>query len=181
MPKRDTREETVEIDMSRPLAARTSDARAAYECRVAEMDSEIRGGSIGESWVQHPRSSIWTMVGPSMGETKSEPREDMEIPGVYSHSPGNKGGGSIRLRGVSASDIRDAVSIDDLQGVKIPHYNANPANLDHFILDWEDFAEEGVREMRFTSDARDKWACHTFPHRLAPELKADLRDAIREN
>ena len=32
--------------------------------------------------------------------------------------------------------------------------------------------------MRFGSDARDKWACRTFPHSLAPELKADLRDAI---
>ena len=64
--------------------------------------------------------------------------------------------------------------------MKIPHYNANPANLDDFILDWEDFAEEVVGEMRFGSDARDKWACRTFPHRLAPELKADLRDTIGE-
>ena len=29
-------------------------------------------------------------------------------------------------------------------------------------------------------DVRDKWACRTFPHRLASELKADLRDQIRE-
>ena len=43
-PKRDTREGTVEIDMSSPPAARTFHARAAYERRVAEMDSEIRGG-----------------------------------------------------------------------------------------------------------------------------------------
>ena len=33
-------------------------------------------------------------------------------------------------------------------------------------------------EMR--QDARDKWACRTFPHDLALELKADLRDSIRE-
>ena len=32
--------------------------------------------------------------------------------------------------------------------------------------------------MRFGSDARDKSACSTFPHHLAPELKADLRDGI---
>ena len=38
-----------------------------------------------------------------------------------------------------------------------------------------------VGEMQFGSDARDKWACGIFPHCLAPELKADLRDAIREN
>ena len=64
--------------------------------------------------------------------------------------------------------------------MKIFHYNANPGNLDGFILDWGDFAEEVVGEMLFGSDASDEWACRTFPHRLAPELKADLHDAIRE-
>ena len=177
-PKRDSGEGTVEIDMSGLPAAGTFDARAAYERRVANMDSEIRGGSSAESWVKDPRSGIWTMVGPSMEERKSGPPEDMEIRGVYSQSRGNGTGESIRLGGVIASDVGDAVRIEDLQGVKIPHYNANPANLYDFILDWEDFAEEGVGEMRFGSDARDKWACRTFPHRLAPELKADLRDAI---
>ena len=68
--------------------------------------------------------------------------------------------------------------LEDLRGVEIPYYDANPANLDDFIFDWGDFAEEVVGEMR--QDARDKWACRTFPHRLAPELKADLRDQIRE-
>ena len=29
-------------------------------------------------------------------------------------------------------------------------------------------------------DARDKWACRTFPHCFASELKADLRGQIRE-
>ena len=46
--------------------------------------------------------------------------------------------------------------------MEIPHYNADPAHLDDLILDWEDFAEEVVGEMRFVSDARDKWACSTF-------------------
>ena len=35
-------------------------------------------------------------------------------------------------------------------------------------------------EMRFGSDARDKWACRTFRHCWAPELEGKLRDAIRE-
>ena len=78
-PKHDTREGTVEIVMSSPPAARTFDARAPYEHRVAEMDSEVRGGSSGESWVQDPWSGIWTMVGPSIAETQSGPREDMVI------------------------------------------------------------------------------------------------------
>ena len=63
------------------------------------------------------------------------------------------------------------------RGCEIPYYDANPANLDDFILHCEVFAEEVVGEMR--QDARDKWACRTFPHRLASELKADLRDQIR--
>ena len=52
--------------------------------------------------------------------------------------------------------------------------------MDDFILDWEDFAQEVVAEIRFGSDARDKWLCLTFPHCFPPELKADLHDAIRE-
>ena len=120
------------------------------------------------------------MVRLSMEETKSEPREDSERRGVYPHSPSNGTGGSIRLGGVIASDIRDAVRIEDLWGVKIPHYDTNPANFDSFILDLEDFARDVVSEMRLGWDARDKWACRTFPHRLAPELKAELRDEIQE-
>ena len=85
--------------------------------------------------MQDPRSGIWAMVGPSMEEDKSGPREDMEIQGVYSQSPGNGNGGSIRLGGVIASNVGDTVRIEDLRGVKIPHYDANPANLDNFILD----------------------------------------------
>ena len=46
------------------------------------------------------------------------------------------------------------------------------------MLDWEDFAEEVVGEMR--GAPRDKWVCRTFPHRLAQDLKEELRDQIRE-
>ena len=70
---------------------------------------------------------------------KSGPREDMEIRGVYFHSPGNGSGGSIRLGRVIAWDVGDAVRIEDRRAVKIPHYDPNPANLEDFILDWKDF------------------------------------------
>ena len=70
--------------------------------------------------------------------------------------------------------------IEHLRGTKTPHYDASPSNLDDFILDWEYFAVGVVGEMRFGSNARDKWACRTFPHRLAPDLKAHLRDTIQE-
>ena len=183
-PKWDAREETVEINMSSPPAAATFDARAAHAARVDEEASrsaarrDSSSGGAEDPWVMDPRSGIWTMGGPSVGEAVSQPREDMEIRGVYSQSPGNGSSGGIRLGGVIASDVGDAVRLQDLRGVKIPYYDANPANLDDFILDWEDFAEELVGEMR--QDARDKWLCRTFPHRLASELKADLGDQIRE-
>ena len=170
--------------MSSPPAAATFDARAAYAARVDEEASRSAArrndssGGAEDPWVMDPRSGIWTMGGPSLGEAVPQPREDMEIRGVYSHSPGNESSGGIHLGGVIASDVGDAVRLADLRGVKIPYYDANPADLDDFILDWEDFAKEFVGEMRH--DARDKWACRTFPHCLASELKADLRDQIRE-
>ena len=68
-----------------------------------------------------------------------------DVRGVYSHPPAT---GGIRLGGVVAADVRDAIRIDDLRGIKIPYYDGNPCNLDDFILDWEDFAEEVVGEMK---------------------------------
>ena len=183
-PKRDAPEETVEIDMSSPPAAATFHANAAYAARVDEEASRSaarRDGSSGGAegpGVRNPRSGIWTIGGPGVGEAEPRPREDVEIRGIYSHSPGNGSSGGIRLGGVIASDVGDAVRLEDLRGVNIPNYDANSANLDDFILEWEDFAEEVVGEMR--QDARDKWACRTFPYRLASEQKAHLRDQIRE-
>ena len=112
--------------MSSPRAAGTLDARAAYERGVAKTDSEIRGGASGESWVRDPRSGIRTMVDPGTEGAKSEPRQDMEIRGVYSNSLGNGSCGSIRLRRAIASDVGNVVRIEDHRGVKIPLYDANP-------------------------------------------------------
>ena len=178
--KQSTQDDTVEMDIGSPSAARTFDARAPYERRVAEMDSQVCGGSIGESCIQDRGRAYGPWSVRAWREAESGPRKDMEIRGVYSHSPGNWSGGSILLQGAIASDVGDTVHMENLQGVKISHYDANPANLDDFILDWQEFAEEGVGEMWFGSDVRDKWACRTFAQRLAPELGADLRDAIRE-
>ena len=118
------------------------------------------------------------MGDPSVAEAEPRPREDMKIRGVYCHSPGKGSSGGIHLGGVIASDVGGAVRLEDLWAVRSSYYDANPANLDDFILDWEDFAEEVVGDMRF--GLRDKWACRTFPHSLASELKGDLRDQIRE-
>ena len=77
-----------------------------------------------------------------------------------------------------AADVGDAIRIDDLRGIKILYYDGNPSNLDDFILDWEDFAEEVIGEMK--GAPRDNWVCRTFPHRLAQDLKEELRDQIGE-
>ena len=183
-PKRNTHEETVEIDMRSPPLAPTFDARAAYAATVEEEASRsaaCRDCSIGgaeDPWARDPRSGIWTIGGASAGEAEPRPHAVMEIRGVYSHSPGNASSGGICLGGVIASDVGDAMRLEDLRGVKILYYDANAANLDVFILDWEDLAEEVRGEM--PQFARDKWACRTFAHRLASQLKADLRDQIQE-
>ena len=183
-PKRDTREETIKINMSSPPAAATFDVRAAYAAPLKEeslRSAARRDGSSARAedpWVQDPRSGIWTMGGPSAGEAELGTREGMEIRGVFSHPLGNASSGGIRLGGFIASDVGDAMRIEDVPSVKIPYYDADPLNLDDFILDWEDFAEEVMGDMRL--EFRDKWACRTLPHRSASQLKAELRDPIRE-
>ena len=138
----------------------------------------------GNLWVKDPTTGIWTARGASpsripnpvgSGPTGPHSTEERDVRGVYSHPPAT---GGIRLGGVVAADVGDAIRIDDLRGIKIPYYDGNPSNLDDFILDWEDFAEEVVGEMK--GAPRDKWVYWTFPHRLAEDLEEELGDQIRE-
>ena len=147
-------------------------------------DGHGRGHPSGNLWAKDPNTGIWTADGASpsripnpmgSGPTGPHSMEERDVRGVYSHPPAT---GCIRLGGVVAGDVGDAIRIDDLRGIKIPYYDGNPSNLDDFILDWEDFAEEVVGKMRRAP--RDKWVCRTFPHRLAQDLKEELRDQIRE-
>ena len=151
---------------------------------MGSTDGHGRGHPSGSLWVKDPDTGIWTAGGASAsrapnpmgsGPAGPYPMEERHVRGVYSHPPAT---GGIRLGGVVAADGGDAVRIDDLRGIKIPYYDGNPSNLDDFILDREDFAEEVVGEMR--GAPRDKWVCRTFPHRLAQDLKEELRDQIRE-
>ena len=89
---------------------------------------------------------------------------------------GTAGAGSGRDL-LYAADFGYAIRIDDLRGIEVPYYDGNPSQLDDFILDWEDFAEEVVGEMK--GAPRDKWVCRIFPHRLAQDLGEELRDQIR--
>ena len=143
-----------------------------------------RGHPGGNLWAKDPNTGIWTADGASpsripnpmgSGPTGPHSMEERDVRGVYSHPLAT---GGIRLGGVVAGDVGDAIRIDDLRGIKISYYDGNPSNLDDFILDWEDFAEEVVGEMR--GAPRDKWVCRKFPHRLAQDLKEELRDQIRE-
>ena len=151
---------------------------------MGSADGHGRGHPGGNLWVKDPTTGIWTAGGASpsripnpmgSGPTGPHSMEERDVRGVYSHPPAT---GGIRLGGVVAADVGDAIRIDDLRGIKIPYYDGNPSNLDDFILDSDDFAEEVVGEMR--GAPRDKWVCRTFPHRLAQDLKEELRDQIRE-
>ena len=151
---------------------------------MGRADGHGRGHPGGNLWVKDPTTGIWTARGASpsripnpmgSGPTGPHSMEERDVRGVYSDP---KATGGIRLGGVVAADVGDAIRIDDLRGIKIPYYNGNPSNLDDFILDWEDFAEAVVGEMK--GARRDKWVCRTFPHRLAQDLKEELRDQIRE-
>ena len=151
---------------------------------MGSADGHGRGHPSGNLWAKDPNTGIWTAGGASpscipnpmgSGPTGPHSMEERDVRGVYSHPPAT---GGIRLGGVVAGDVGDAIRIDDLRGVKIPYYDCNPSDLDDLILDWDDFAEEVVGEMR--GAPRDKWVCRTFPHRLAQDLKEELRDQIRE-
>ena len=151
---------------------------------MGSADRHGRGHPGGNLWVKDPNTGIWTVVGASLscipnplgsGPTGPYSMEESDVRGVYSHTPAT---GGIRLGGVVAADVGDAIRIDDLRGIKIAYYDGNPSNLDDLILDWEDFAEEVIGEMKGAT--RDKWVCRTFPHRLAQDLKEELRDQIRE-
>ena len=151
---------------------------------MGSADGHGRGHPDGNLWAKDPNTGIWTADGANLsripnpmgsGPTGPHSMEERDVRGVYSHPPAT---GGIRLGEVVAGDVGDAIRIDDLRGIKIPYYDGNPSNLDDFILDWEDFAEEVVGEMR--GAPRDKWVCRTFPHRLAQDLKEELRDQIRE-
>ena len=191
----DPRSLTVQMSHAAQDLPTTTTAHAVYaeeeiqsqtmqETTRGSADGHGRGHPGGNLWAKDPTTGIWTAGGASpsripnpmgSGPTGPHSMEEMDVQGVYSHPPAT---GGIRLGGVVAADVGDAIRIDDLRGIQIPYYDGNPSNLDDFILDWEDFAEEVVGEMR--GARRDKWVCRTFPHRLAKDLKEELRDQIRE-
>ena len=189
----DLRSLTVQMSHAAQNPPTATTAKAVYaEEEIQTMQGRTMGRADGHGrghpgrnlWVKDPTTGIWTAGGASpslipnpMGSGPTGPHsiEEKDVRGVYSHPPAT---GGIRLGGVVAADVGDAIRIDDLRGIKSPYYDGNPSNLDDFILDWEDFVKEVVGEMK--GAPRDKWVCRTFPHRLAQDLKEELRDQIRE-
>ena len=111
---------------------------------MGSADGHGRGHPSGNLWAKDPNTGIWTADGanPSRipnpmgtGTTGPHSMEERDVRGVYSHPPAT---GGIRLGGVVAGDVGDAIRIDNLRRIKIPYYDGNPSNLDDFILDWED-------------------------------------------
>ena len=83
--------------------------------------------------MKDPNTGIWTAGGASpsripnpmgSGPTGPHSMEERDVRGVYSHPPAT---GGIRLGGVVAADVGDAIRIDDLRKIKIPYYDGNPS------------------------------------------------------
>ena len=185
----DLRSLTVQMSHAAQDPPTATNAHAVYaEEEIQTMQERTMGHGGGHPgrnlWVKDPTMGIWTAGGASpsripnpigSGPTGSHSMEERDVRGVYSHPPAT---GGIRLGRLVAADIGDTIRIDNLRGIKIPYYDGNPSHLDDFILDREDFAEEVIGEMK--GAPRDRWVCRTFPHRLAQDLKEELRDQIRE-
>ena len=108
---------------------------------MGSADGHGRGHPSGNMWAKDPNTGIWTVDGASpsripnpmgSGPTGPHSMEERDVRGVYSNPPAT---GGIRLGGVMAGDVGDAIRIDDLRGIKIPYYDGNPSNLDDFILE----------------------------------------------
>ena len=93
---------------------------------MGSADGHGRGHPGGNLWAKDPNTGILTADGASpsripnpmgSGPTGPHSMEERDVRGVYSQAPAT---GGIRLGGVVAGDVGDAIRIDDLRGIKIP-------------------------------------------------------------
>ena len=106
---------------------------------MGSADGHGRGHPSGNLWAKDPNTGIWTAdeASPSRipnpmgsGPTGPHSMEERDVRGVYSHPPAT---GGIRLGGVVAGDVGDAIRIDDLRGIKIPYYESS--EIRHLLKD----------------------------------------------
>ena len=90
---------------------------------MGRADGHGRGHPGGNLWVKDQITRIWTAgeASPSRisnpmgsGPTGPHSMEERDVRGVYSHPPAT---GGIRLGGVEAADVEDAIRIDNLRGI----------------------------------------------------------------
>ena len=88
---------------------------------MGSTDGHGPGHPGGNLWAKDPNTGIWTADGASpsripnpmgSGPTGPHSMEERDVRGVYSHPPAT---GGIRLGGVVAGDVGDAIRIDDLR------------------------------------------------------------------
>ena len=126
---------TVRMSHAAQDPATTTTAEAVYAEEVIQTmqgrtmgraNGHGRGHPGGNLWMRDRTTGIWTAGGASpsripnpmgSGPTGPHSMEERDVRGVYSHPPAT---GGIRLGGVVAADVRDAIRIDDLRGIKIP-------------------------------------------------------------
>ena len=133
----DLRSLTVQMSHAAQDPPTTMAAHAVYaeeEIQSQTMQGRTRGSADGHGrghpggnlWVKDPTTGIWTAGGASpsripnpmgSGPTGPHSMEERDVRGVYSHPPAT---GGIRLGGMVAADVGDAIRIDDLRGIKIP-------------------------------------------------------------
>ena len=91
---------------------------------MGSADGHGRGHPSRNLWAEDPNTGIWTAGGASpssipnpmgSGPTGPHSMEERDVQGVYSHPPAT---GGIRLGGVVAGDVGDAIRIDDLRGIE---------------------------------------------------------------
>ena len=128
----DPRSLTVQMSHAAKDPPTTTSAHAVYaeeEIQIQTMqgrtmgraDGHGRGHPGGNLWVKDPTTEIWTADGASpsripnpmgSGPTGPHSMEERDVRGVYSHPPAT---GGIRLGGVVAADVGDAIRIDNLR------------------------------------------------------------------
>ena len=130
----DLRSLTVQMSHAAEDPLTTTTAHAVYaeeEIQSQTMQRQTMGTTDGHGgghpgknlWVKDPTTGIWTAgrASPSRipkpmgsGPTGPHSMEERDVRGVYSHRPAT---GGIRLGGVVAADVGDAIRIDELRGI----------------------------------------------------------------
>ena len=145
---------------------------------MGSADRYGRGHPGGNLWVKDPNTGIWTAGGVSpsripnpmgSGPTGPHSMEERDVRGVYSYPPWPQVVSVPVELWLRTSETPSGLTTSGES--KSPTTMATPPT-------WMTSSWIGRTSPRRSS--RDKWVCRTFRHRLAQDLKEELRDQIRE-